>query len=151
MAKIKQQFGKALPLAMLFPSATIEDLVAHLRAATDAPCHSSIVPIQPQGNRTPFFCVHPAGGHVLCYVNLSRYLGDEQPFYGLRAIGFDEGEKPLDKVEDRASLYIEAMRTVQPEGPYQIGGWSFGGVVAFEIAQQLHKMSKADRNYQSSR
>ena len=142
MGKIKQQFGKTLPLTALFPSATIEELAHRLQTETDALTHPCIVPIQPTGNKSPFFCVHPAWGHVLCYVNLSRYLGDEQPFYGLRAIGFDEGEKPLDRVEDMASLYIEAIRTVQPEGPYQIGGWSFGGVVAFEIAQQLHKMGQ---------
>jgi amino acid adenylation domain-containing protein len=142
MGKIKQQFGKTLPLTALFPSATIEELAERLQTETEAPTHPCIVPIQPNGNKSPFFCVHPAWGHVLCYVNLSRYLGDEQPFYGLRAIGFDEGEEPLTRVEDMASLYIEAMRTVQPEGPYQVGGWSFGGVVAFEIAQQLHKMGQ---------
>jgi thioesterase domain-containing protein/acyl carrier protein len=142
MGKIKQQFGKTLPLTALFPSATIEELAERLQTETDAPTHPCIVPIQPNGNKSPFFCVHPAWGHVLCYVNLSRYLGDEQPFYGLRAIGFDEGEEPLTQVEDMASLYIEGMRTVQPEGPYQVGGWSFGGVVAFEIAQQLHKMGQ---------
>jgi amino acid adenylation domain-containing protein len=145
MGKIKQQFGKTLPLTALFPSATIEELAERIRTETDAqthPTHPCIVPIQPKGNKSPFFAVHPAWGHVLCYANLSRYLGDEQPFYGLRAIGFDEGEEPLTRVEDMASLYIEAMRTVQPEGPYQVGGWSFGGVVAFEIAQQLHKMGQ---------
>jgi thioesterase domain-containing protein len=145
MGKIKQQFDKNLPLTALFPSATIEELAERIRTETDAqthPTHPCIVPIQPKGNKSPFFAVHPAWGHVLCYANLSRYLGDEQPFYGLRAIGFDEGEEPLTRVEDMASLYIEAMRTVQPEGPYQVGGWSFGGVVAFEIAQQLHKMGQ---------
>ncbi len=139
MAKIQQQFGKNLPLATLFQAPTIEELAKIIQSSTYVPINSSLVPIQPKGNKTPFFCVHPAWGHVLCYVKLSRYLGKEQPFYGLQALGFNEGEEPLSRIEDMACHYIKAIQTVQPEGPYQIGGWSFGGVVAYEIAQQLHQ------------
>lgn len=145
MSKIQQEFGKNLPMKALFPSATIEELAEYISGETDTFTkynHPCIVPIQPKGNNPPFFAVHPAFGHVLCYSNLSRHLGNEQPFYGLQAIGFNEGEKPLEKLEDMANLYIEAIKEVQPQGPYQIGGWSFGGVVAFEIAQQLQKQGE---------
>jgi amino acid adenylation domain-containing protein len=142
MAKIQKQFGKSLPLATLFASPTIEDLANELRSATQVRAYSPLVPIQPKGTKNPFFCVHPAGGHVLCYMNLSRYLGADQPFYGLQARGFNEGEEALARVEDMASLYVKAIREFKPEGPYQIGGWSFGGVVAYETAQQLQQQGQ---------
>ncbi|MEO1374539.1 MAG: amino acid adenylation domain-containing protein, partial [Cyanobacteria bacterium J06635_10] len=136
MAKIKERFGKQLPLSTLFTSPTIEDL-ANLVQDEQKVTTSSLVPLQTQGTKQPFFCVHPAGGHVFYYLDLSRYLGNDRPFYGLQAQGFNEGEKVFTKVEDMAEFYIKTIREFQPEGPLQIGGWSFGGVVAFEMAQQL--------------
>jgi len=136
MAKIQQQFDKQLPLSTLFTSPTIEDLANLVRQDTKV-SSSSLVPLQTQGTKPPFFCVHPAGGHVFYYLELSQYLGNDIPFYGLQAQGFNEGEEVLTKVEDMAEFYIKTIREFQPEGPYQIGGWSFGGVVAFEMAQQL--------------
>ncbi|GFZ99055.1 non-ribosomal peptide synthetase [Okeania sp. KiyG1] len=136
MAKIQQRFAKQLPLSTLFTNPTIEDLASLIRGESQV-ISSSLVPLQTQGNKQPFFCVHPAGGHVFYYQELSHYLGNNQPFYGLQAQGFNEGEKIFTNVEDMAEFYIKTMQEFQPEGPYQIGGWSFGGVVAFEMAQQL--------------
>ncbi|MDY7007237.1 MAG: amino acid adenylation domain-containing protein [Cyanobacteriota bacterium] len=136
MAKIQQKFAKQLPLSTLFTNPTIEDLASLIRGENQV-TSSSLVPLQSQGNKQPFFCVHPAGGHVFYYQELSGYLGENQPFYGLQAQGFGEGEKIFTNVEDMAQFYIKTIREFQPEGPYQIGGWSFGGVVAFEMAQQL--------------
>ncbi|NEQ83893.1 MAG: amino acid adenylation domain-containing protein, partial [Moorea sp. SIO2I5] len=136
MAKIQQHFDKQLPLSTLFTSPTIEDLANLVRQETKV-SSSSLVPLQTQGTKPPFFCVHPAGGHVFYYLELSRYLGNDIPFYGLQAQGFNEGEEVFTQVEDMAEFYIKTIREFQPEGPYQIGGWSFGGVVAFEMAQQL--------------
>ncbi|MCG6137779.1 MAG: amino acid adenylation domain-containing protein [Nostoc sp. LLA-1] len=137
MSAIEKQFARNLPLAILFANGTIEKLAAVINSSDEVDFDSPIIPLQPQGSKRPFFCVHPAGGHVLCYVNLARYLGTEQPFYGLQAQGFNGTKAPLETIEDMASLYVKAMQKVQPEGPYQIGGWSFGGVVAYEVAQQL--------------
>lgn len=136
IAKIKHRFDKQLPLSTLFTRPTLEEL-ANLIREEQPVSSSSLVPLQTQGNQPPFFCVHPAGGHVFYYRDLSRYLGDNQPFYGLQAQGFNEGEEIFTTVEEMANFYIKTIREFQPEGPYQIGGWSFGGVVAFEIAQQL--------------
>jgi amino acid adenylation domain-containing protein len=136
MAKIQRCFGKQFPLSTLFTSRTIEDLATLLREQKQDNS-SSLVGIQTLGNKQPFFCVHPAGGHVLCYQELSRALGNNQPFYGLQAQGFNQGEKVLTKVEDMARFYVKNIQEFQPEGALQIGGWSFGGVVAFEMAQQL--------------
>jgi len=136
MAKIQSGFGKQLPLATLFTNPTIEDLGKIVREEKKI-SSSSLVPLQTQGTKQPFFCVHPAGGHVFYYRELSRDLGKDQPFYGLQAQGFNEGEQVFTKVEDMADFYVKTLQEFQPEGPYQIGGWSFGGVVAFEMAQQL--------------
>jgi len=146
MSKIEQQFGKQLPLSTLLSNRSIAALAQQIERNQEARSRSvsrgessSLVPIQLQGNQPPFFCVHPAGGHVLCYTDLAKYLGNNQPVYGLQAQGFNEGEAIFDRVEDMAQFYIETIKKFQPEGPYKIGGWSFGGVVAYEMAQQLLK------------
>lgn len=136
MAKIQRIFGKQLPLSTLFRSSTIEDLADLIRDENQV-SNSSLVPLQTSGSKQPFFCVHPAGGQVFYYRELSLHLGKNQPFYGLQAQGFNNGEKVFTKVEDMASFYVKIIQEFQPEGSLQIGGWSFGGVVAFEMAQQL--------------
>ena len=101
---------------------------------------SPLVTLQPgDKNRLPFFCIHPIGGNVFWYRDLARHLGTEQPFYGLQSAGLYGEREPLTRIEDMARLYIEALQTIQPQGPYQLGGWSLGGVVAFEMAQQLRQ------------
>ena len=137
MARIQQCFGKELPLPTLFEGATVEHLASILRQQAEPTPRSPLVAIQPRGSNPAFFCVHPGGGNVLCYVGLARHLGPDQPFYAFQSRGLN-GEQPIcTRVEEMASLYIEAMRTVQSEGPYFFGGWSAGGVVAFEMARQL--------------
>ncbi|BAZ68993.1 amino acid adenylation [Fischerella sp. NIES-4106] len=139
---IEQKFGRELSLSTLLTNSSIEKLAEILQNSTDIFSNSPIVAIQPKGTKRPFFCIHPAGGHVLCYFSLAHYLGTDQPFYGLQAQGFYGEEEPLTTVTEMASLYAQAIQTIQPTGPYQIGGWSFGGVVAYETAQQLHQQGK---------
>jgi thioesterase domain-containing protein len=91
-----------------------------------------LVPIQTQGRGSPFYCVHPIGGSVLCYAELARQLGSDRPFYGLQAA--DAGET---SIEAMAARYVDAIRTVQAEGPYLLGGWSMGGLIAYEMAHAL--------------
>jgi amino acid adenylation domain-containing protein len=141
MAALRERTGRDLPLSSLFQAPTVEGL-ARLLGQVPAP-FSPLVPIQRGGARRPFFCVHPIGGNVLCYAELSRLLGPEQPFYGLQARGLDGRQPPLERIEDMAACYVEALRTVQPHGPYQLGGWSLGGVVAFEMARQLRQQGEA--------
>jgi thioesterase domain-containing protein len=86
--------------------------------------------------KRPFFCVHAIGGAVFSYAELARCMGPERPFYGLQAPGLDGGAAVGD-VPGMAAAYIAAIQSVQPAGPYLLGGWSFGGVVAFEMARQL--------------
>lgn len=98
---------------------------------------SPLVPLTLGGNRQPFFCVHPIFGIVFPYLELAHYLGSDRSFYGLQPLGLDGKQSPFKQIEAMATYYIQAIQTVQPNGPYFLGGWSFGGLVAFEMAQQL--------------
>ncbi len=110
-------------------------------ATIDQAIASPLVKIQ-LGSKLPFFCVHPIGGGVLCYVNLAQYLDPNQPFYGLQAAGLDGKQEPCSDIKIMATHYIQAMRTVQPQGPYLLGGWSMGGVIAWEMATQLQSQGQ---------
>jgi thioesterase domain-containing protein len=109
-------------------------------SATAAPapvrCLVEITPA-PASGRAPFFCVHPAGGDVLCFVPLARHLGPDQPFYGLQSRGLEDDAEPFTTIEEMAEHYVAEIRSVQPSGPYRIGGWSFGGLAAFAMAHRL--------------
>ncbi|WP_394847043.1 amino acid adenylation domain-containing protein [Pendulispora brunnea] len=129
MSRIHQRFDIELPLSTLFEHPTVEQLAQSIETGAH---RRALVAIQPRGTGTPFFFMHPVGGNVLCYAELARLLGTEQPFYGLQALA-EQGET----LEEMAGHYIAEIRRVQPHGPYRLGGWSMGGVLAFEMAQQL--------------
>jgi thioesterase domain-containing protein/acyl carrier protein len=143
VSRVRETFNVELPLRGLFENPTPASLALKVEermrpeawpeavAADDTP--SLVVPLQPSGSAAPFFCVHPAGGETLCYMELSRHLGEDQPFMAIQA----EERVGGASIEELASRYLADVRRVQPEGPYHLGGWSMGGVVAFEMAQQL--------------
>ncbi len=136
-AQIGEVFGKNLPMATLFEAPTVEQQASLLQSEWSTPW-SSLVAIQPNGSKPPLFCVHALWGDVWYYYDLACYLGPDQPFYGLQGQGLDGKQAPHTRIEDMAADYIREIRTLQPQGPYYIGGWCVGGQVAFEIAQQLH-------------
>ncbi len=137
MQRIEQAFGKHLSMATLFQAPTIEQLAGILRQEGWAPAWCSVVAIQTGGSKPPFFCVHGVGGNVLRFYALAQHLGSDQPFYALQAQGLNADYPCHTRAEDMAAHYVKEMRTVQPEGPYFLGGYSFGGMVALEMAQQL--------------
>ena len=137
LARVAQETGYSLPLAGIFQALTIEKLAIALREGARPEAWSPLVPIRTEGTRPPFFCVHPGGGNVLCYLELARRLAADQPFYGLQCRGVDGIREPLVKAEEMAREYVSAVRCIQPQGPYALGGWSIGGVLAYEMAQQL--------------
>jgi amino acid adenylation domain-containing protein len=151
-AQIEKRFGISIPLATLFQSGTIETLAKILsqeqqRASTykqeeSKTSWSSVVKIQPHGTKVPLFCIHPLGGEILCYRDLAMNLGSDRPVYGLQPQGLDGKLAPYTRVEDMAAHYIQEIQTIQPNGPYFLVGYSFGGTVAFEMAQQFHRQGE---------
>jgi len=131
--------GPALELAVktVMANPTVETLAAALRGPTSSGRRSPIVPIQPSGTQTPLFLVHPASGTVICYCALANHLGRARPIYGLQAAGIEDGLEPISDLQVMASEYVQAVRETQPGGPYLIAGWSAGGHIAFEMANQL--------------
>jgi len=137
-AQIEKVCGKRLPLATLFQAPTVEQLVSLLSDEKWSPSWSSLVAIQPGGSKPPLFCLHLALGHVLFYRDLAHHLGSDQPVYAFQPQGLDGTRPPHTQIEEMASHYIKEMRALQPEGPYYLAGSSSGGLIAFEMAQQLH-------------
>jgi amino acid adenylation domain-containing protein len=140
MGRIQQQFQTNLPLSILFQNSTIQELATVLRQPINDLVWSPLVAIKATGSKRPFFCVPGAGGNPIYFYKLAHYLGADQPFYALQSLGLDGESEPYTRVEDMATYYIEAIQSIQPEGPYALGGHSFGGIVAFEMAQQLNKL-----------
>ncbi|MBV9495836.1 MAG: amino acid adenylation domain-containing protein, partial [Acidobacteria bacterium] len=136
MAKASRQFRQMLPLAILFTAPDVASL-AKLIASDQELASDILVPIQPHGDAQPVFAVPGAGGNVLSLQPLSRTLGDQQPFFALQAVGLDGKTPPHRSVEATAEANIAALKTVQPSGPYQLVGHSYGGVVAYEMARML--------------
>ncbi|MHC5760523.1 amino acid adenylation domain-containing protein [Nostoc sp.] len=145
MAQIKQQFGKDIPIASLYQNPTIEQLATIVQADSDSSIWSPLVAIQPNGSKPTLFCLPGAGGTPFYLYDLARCLGSDQPFYSFQANAFSGGWESITPVEDVAAQYIQALLVVQPQGPYFLAGHSFGGKLAFEMAQQLlrkgHKVS----------
>ncbi len=136
-ARIEEKLGRSLPLTTIMNAPTIARLADLLRRSQAPPSATCLVPLQPKGSNPPLYCMHAAGGNVLFYRDLARHLGAEQPVYGFQAYGLDGKRPPHTRVEDMAQHYIREMREFQPNGPYYLGGSSFGGLVAFEMARQL--------------
>jgi thioesterase domain-containing protein len=137
IAEVQKRFGRLLPLATMFEEGTVEHLARVVREQMTPASASPLVAIQPGGSRRPVFFVHVGSGNVLCYLDLARHLGDDQPFYGLQDPSLSGAAPPFESIEEMASAYVRHLRAVQPAGPYVLGGWSFGGLVAFEMACRL--------------
>lgn len=135
--KLEKATGRKLPMVTLFQAPTVEQLAGILQKDTWREPWYSLVPIKESGSRAPFYCVHGVGGNILEYMDLAKYMRPEQPFYGLQAAGLSGKHAWHGSVEEMASHYIKEIRSLQPHGPYFIGGSSFGGMVAYEMAQQL--------------
>src|SRR5262249_51456414 len=131
-------FGKCLPVPALFRAATIAQLAQLLEQEEWPASWSSLAPIQPKGSKPPFFWVHGDASTAF----LPRYLGSDQPLYALHHQSEDGKPARYTRVETIAAHYLEEIRTIQPQGSYFLGGYSFGGTVAFEMAQQLKRQGE---------
>lgn len=138
-ALVKRRLRRTLPLSALVHGASVESLARLLRETKEFKPETPLVAIQPEGGKRPFFCIHPIGGNVLCYVEVARFMGTDWPFFGLQSVDQRVESHSYPTIEGMAARYIETIREVQPRGPYLLGGWSFGGVVAFEMARQVER------------
>lgn len=138
--EIEKTFGQSLPLATLFQAPTISELAGLINqssVATSMPVDCVLIPLQPKGSKPPLFMAPPAGTTVVNLGRLVRYLKSDQPVYGLEPLGMDGKQFPHTRVEDMAAYYIHEIQKIQPQGPYYLVGRCFGGLVVFEMAQQL--------------
>ena len=137
LAGVREMTGKTLPLATFFQAATVEAFADILRRDGWTPSWSSLVPIQPSGSRPPLFLVHGAEGNVLLYHRTAQHLDPDQPVYGLQSQGLNGEPHFNTTIREMAAQYLKEIVTVQPHGPYFLGGYCLGGTIAYEIAQQL--------------
>lgn len=164
--RIEHQLGVSVPVVKLLEGPTVGEFAGMLleqfdenisatpgrtqnfAGVTDGSPVVQLIPIQSSGSCPPFFCVHPGALDVQCYSDLARHMGSDRPFYALQPSTLDnyldaEAEPAADStIEQVATACVEALRGVAPRGPYSLGGWSLGGVLAFEIAQQLERQGE---------
>lgn len=136
ITKIEENFGKRLEIAVLSDAPTIRDLAKHLKAPSTVLPYSPVVCIK-EGTCRPLFCVHGVGGHIFPFIYLANHLDPDQPLYCFQCRQLGDDELATYTLESIATNYIEAIRKIQSEGPYLLGGFSFGGFVAYEMARQL--------------
>jgi pimeloyl-ACP methyl ester carboxylesterase len=138
---LTEQIGKLLnskiPIAALFQSPTIASFVRQLTDDNWVPAWSSLVPLQPLGSKPPLFLIHGWGGDVFCYVNMTRKMKTDRPIYGVQAVGLDGLLPRHSTLEEMAQHYVREIRSLQPEGPYHLAGFSLGGWIAYAVAQEL--------------
>lgn len=138
-SRVRAVLEVELPVRVLFEAPTIEALAARLGVEDREAGLGVLLPLRPRGSRPPLFCVHPAGGLAWPYARLVHLLGAEQPIYGIQARGITRPDLAPRTIQEMADGYIEHIRSVQPEGPYHLLGWSWGGRIAHEVAVRLRE------------
>ncbi|HKO80261.1 MAG TPA: amino acid adenylation domain-containing protein, partial [Chitinophagaceae bacterium] len=140
MNHLEKETGKRIPLTALFEGPTVEKLASLIEKNDHK--WDSFVSIKSSGSKIPIYLIHGVGLNVLIFSPLAKYLHKEQPIYGIQAKGLNGIDKLFDRMEDIAAHYIDEIMKQNPQGPYAIGGYSFGGLIAFEMSKQLKAMGK---------
>lgn len=141
MTRIEKDTGKRLPLAILFENSTVEKLALVLGMDGRSITWDSLVPVKPKGTKMPIYIVHGAGLNVLLFNTLASNMDADQPVFGLQAKGLNGVDEPLNRIEDIAAHYISSIRAQNPNGPFALAGFSFGGIIAFEMARQMEALN----------
>ncbi len=143
VSRIRQIFGRQLPVAVLFQGPTIGELAPIVRGRHQEGAWPTLVPIQPRGIRPALFCSPGIGANVIYLHGILAHLDESRPCYGLQPPGYDGAVTMPDTIESLAAYHIREMQAVQPRGPYHLAGHCFGGKVAFEIASQLESIGES--------
>ena len=138
-AEVEKEMQQKIPLSLLFDAGTIEAMAVQLLKIREETEFDPIVTLKSSGDGLPFFCIHPAGGNVLGLMHLARVFPEKHPFYGIQARGIEGTEEPFESIEEMASYYLAAIKKIQPDGPYHIGGYSLGAHIAFELGCQMRQ------------
>lgn len=140
MSQINEVLGTNFPLSVFLTNTSIRKLASYIRESNQQSFDkgSSLIRFGSKGQEEiPLFFVHPIGGSVFCYTRLAAHLEQEFAIYAFQSVGLDGVNEAHTSVEEMATTYLNALRSVQKKGPYYIGGWSFGGVIAYEMVRQL--------------
>ncbi|WP_255779125.1 amino acid adenylation domain-containing protein [Mycetohabitans sp. B8] len=145
ISRIHARLNVSITIRTLFEAPSVAELAQRLIMldGVQENAFAVLLPLQPKGTRPPLFCIHPGGGLSWSYIGLSRHLGADQPVYGLQDRGFDGAVPLAETIDAMASDYIEHIRRIQPNGPYHLLGWSFGGYVAHSMATQLEQQGES--------
>jgi amino acid adenylation domain-containing protein len=142
MSKIETKLGHRVPLEALFDTPTIRGLANRIQAKLELGAGGVLVPLHTSGDYPPLFMIAGAGGHVFAFHKFARLLGPQFNVYGMKAIGVDGTEPPLESISEIAKRYVAEITKANPDGPYVVSGYSVGGIVAFELALQLQQAGK---------
>ncbi|MFP4846279.1 non-ribosomal peptide synthetase [Winogradskyella sp. PE311] len=142
MSRLEKETGQRLPLSALMTHSTIEKLAQLIEQDSQPTAWSSLVPIKTEGDKTPVYVIHGAEHNVVFVSSIAKYVDKNQPIYGIQAKGLNGIDKPFDRIEDMAAHYISEILKTNPNGPIALAGYSFGGIVAFEMVRQLKAMGK---------
>lgn len=142
MSKIRESLGVQLNIGNLFEAPTVAGLAERLEMGTSQSALDVLLPLRPNGEQPPLFCVHPAGGLSWCYAGLMTSLGTDYPIYGLQARGISKSVEYPQTLDEMAADYINQIRTIQPVGPYHLLGWSLGGNIIQAMATQLQNQGE---------
>lgn len=137
LSRVQQEFGINIPLSTFYYEPTLRRMVTFLQEDPKRKIELPLVAIKPSGNRLPFYCMHALSGNLFPYIELASHLDSDQPVYGFRLPEQTTDQITDFRIEVIAANYIKALKHFQDQGPYILGGWSFGGVIAFEMACQL--------------
>ncbi|MCB0061670.1 MAG: alpha/beta fold hydrolase [Caldilineaceae bacterium] len=143
ISEVQAHFKQTIPLSTLFHRTTVAGFAEVLEQAAEEEAWTPLIAMRPKGTQTPIFCVHGSDGSALAFTNLAQAFDADRPFYALQARGIDGESAPQQSIAAMATAYIEAIQQLQPTGPYYLGGYSFGGLVAYEMVQQLQQQGHA--------
>lgn len=143
IARVEEKVGKRLPISYFTNVHTVEDLAATFHKEGWQQNQSTLVALQPYGPKSKFFIVHGVGGHLLRFTRMAQHFAPDYPLFGLQSRGLNGNREPFQSIEAMAAHYIKEIITWQPEGPYHLGGFSYGGFIAYEMAQQLHSQGQS--------